>query len=328
MAWSLEAKFALHLPFYRQEKIIKELGLDISRDDLSRYALRIGKILEEKVLPLMWENLMQSPVIGADETPFKLLARPGTNKKKVKQVYMHVYHGQDPPMVLFKYQPTRKTEFMREVFKDYSGTVITDDFGGYNWLHEPGSQMTHANCMAHVRRKFFEAVQKDKNSGAQTGLLLIKNLYAIEKYAREENLPAEALRALRREKSTPIMNDLHKYLLQSRDEAYPGNPFENAVSYTLKIWPRLQYYLDDGNIPIDNNRVENAIRPFALGRKNWLFSAASAGAEASAAIYSMARSAEANHLNVYQYFCMLFEELPKAESEEEIRKLLPYNQVK
>jgi transposase len=148
MAWSLDGKFMLHLPFYRQEQILKSLGVDINRDDLSRYASRIGRVLDEKVLPLMWKDLLHSPVIGADETPFDILIRPDTNKKKIKQVYMHVYHGSGPPMVLFKYHPSRKTEFMRELLRDFKGSVMTDDYAGYNWMHDPGSQIQHQNCMA------------------------------------------------------------------------------------------------------------------------------------------------------------------------------------
>ena len=324
-AWSLYSKFNIHLPFYRQEQILKSLGIDIRRDDLSRYTISIGRALEEKVLPLMWSDLLQSPVIGADETPFKLLIRPGDNKKKVKQVYMHVVHGTDPPMVLFKYQPTRKIEFLREFLCNYSGVVMSDDFGGYNWLHAVGSKITHANCMAHVRRKFFEASSIAKSSEATEGLWLIKELYTIEKNARKDKLSPEKRLALRQERSAPIMKALHDYLLSSEEKAYPGHPFEKAVSYALKLWPRLQHFLNDGNIPIDNNTVENAIRPFALGRKNWLFAGAPAGASASAAVYSITESAKLHKHDVYKYLKYLFEELPKADTDEEIRKLLPYN---
>lgn len=325
MAWSLHSKFSLHLPFYRQEQILKGLGVDINRDDLSRYAIRIGKILEEKVLPLMWKDLLLSPVIGADETPFDLLIRHDANKKKVKQVYMHVYQGSGPPMILFKYQPTRKTDFMRELLKNYSGVVMTDDYAGYNWLHDPGRNINHVNCMAHVRRKFFDAVLKDKNSGALAGLLLIKELYAIEKIARENEFSSDQRLAIRQEKSIPIMAKLHQYLLASQEIAYPGNPFEVAVSHALKIWIRLQPFLHDGRIPIDNNTVENGLRPFALGRKNWLFAAAEAGAEGSAGIYTVARSAWVNGHDFYAYICFLLEHLPGAITEAQIRALLPYN---
>lgn len=325
LAWSLNSKFSHHLPFYRQEQILRSLGVDIDRDDLSRYTIKIGKILEEKILPLMWSDLLRSPVIGADETPFDLLIRPDANKKKVKQVYMNVYHGSDPPMILFKYQSTRRIEFLRELLHEYTGIVMTDDYGGYNWLHMAGSKITHVNCMAHVRRKFFDAVLKDKNSRAAEGLNIIRELYLVEKIARENNFSADKIRTLRQEKSVPLMNRLHQYLLKSQDEAYPGFPFERAVSYALKLWPRLQPFLHDGKIPIDNNAVENAIRPFALGRKNWLFSAAISGAEASAAVYSIIQSAKINGHDPYKYLLVLFEKLPEANSVDEIRALLPYN---
>jgi transposase len=218
----------------------------------------------------------------------------------------------------------------RDYLKDYRGFVQTDGYSGYDALGlKPG--IVHVGCWAHARRKFFEVVQARKKNGRQkskTGsgdvaLSYIGKLYSIESIARDNEFSPQQIRKLRQEQARPILDEFRDWLEKRSVQTPPRGLLGQAISYTLNQWDRLIRYLDDGRLRPDNNLVENAIRPFVLGRKNWLFSGHPRGANASAALYSLIETAKANRFEPYLYLRFLFGHLPMATTNDDYKSLLP-----
>jgi hypothetical protein len=202
--------------------------------------------------------------------------------------------------------------------------LVTDGYEGYNALSQSPGILAHAACWAHVRRRFVEATHGRKNTAAAHQMVaLIRKLYQIERNAKESS-PA-ARKALRQEQAKPILDKIKQWLDQKVPQVLPKSPLGTAIAYTLKLWPKLTTYLEDGHIAIDNNRAENAIRPFVIGRKAWLFSGSPRGAQASATLYTLVETAKANDLEPWAYLNYLFEKLPAAKSEQALLALLPQN---
>jgi len=319
----LVSKFSDSLPFYRQEKILNRYGIEISRETLSRWAIKVYETAEV-LQDLMEEDLLKWPVLGMDETPVQVLSEK--DRKNETKSYMWVMRGGPPgkPIVVFRYRQTRSGEFVREYLKEWEGTLVCDGYGGYN-SGGRDLKIRLAGCWAHVRRKFVEIVKVSKGEGcAPEAVEQIRQLYLVEDEARQGNLNSEQIRELRQNKSKPVMEQFKAWLDQKAAESPPTSPLGSAVRYALGEWEKLQTYLDDGRVPIDNNMTENAIRPFVLGKKNWLFSACPAGADASAFLYGLIETAKANGLEPYWYLNYLFEKFPMSKGEDDYRALLPY----
>jgi transposase len=235
------------------------------------------------------------------------------------------------PVIIYQYHERRSGQVAKEFLKNYTGYVQTDGYLGYDFLEQIGG-ITHLGCWAHVRRKFVEvvnAVGKDKDGKKKTGsgevaLDYIGKLYLIEKECAERKLSFEQIIRERQSRAGPIVEQFKAWLDKRSPQVPPGSTVGKAISYTLGQWERLTVYLRDGRLRPDNNLAENAIRPFVLGRKNWLFAATPDGAHASAAIYSIIETAKANGLEPYWYLRYLFERLPKAKTTEEYKALLPH----
>jgi transposase len=214
----------------------------------------------------------------------------------------------------------------RQLLKGYRGYVQTDGYRGYNFL-DACLEIIHVGCWSHTRRKFVEVVKvvgkKSREGLAVQALRLIAKLYKIEHEAREAELSVEELTAKRQKESKKIVDQFESFLKKNINKVLPESLLGRAFSYSLSQMPRLRHFLKDGRIPLDNNWVENAIRPFALGRKNWLFCYSEEGAHASALYYSLIETAKANGLDPYKYMRYLFENLPAARTEEDYKKLLP-----
>ena len=217
-----------------------------------------------------------------------------------------------------------------EMLAGYEGFVQTDGYVGYDELgRQPG--IVHAGCWSHARRMFIKVVdarKKGKNSkagNAEKALGFIRKLYAVEKEAKKNCLDFSQIYRLRQEKAKPVLDEFKQWLIELSPATPPKGFLGKAISYTLGQWDRLKRYIEDGRLRIDNNLVENAIRPFALGRKNWLFAGHPNGANASAALYSLIETAKANGLEPYAYLRHIFETLPLIDSDEDCRKLLPQN---
>ncbi len=322
LSYILVSKYADAMPLYRMEEKLSRIGVDISRQTMAGWMIKLGELLTP-IYNLLEEELMESDYISCDETRVQVLKEPG--KEATSLSYMWVRAREGPgvkPIVLFDYAPGRGGKYAEELLKNYKGYLQVDGYEGYSSICAK-KEIVRVGCFAHVRRKFFEALKASvKGDGkAKEGLNLIKELYRIEKQIKEKDV--ETRLKVRQDESKPVLTSFKKWLDNHVAKVPPTMLLGKAINYTLNQWTSLERYIEDGRLSIDNNFVENAIRPFAIGRKNWLFSDSVAGAKSSAMIYSIVQTARANKLDVDDYFRTLFTELPKAEKLEDFEKLLP-----
>ena len=319
------AKYADGLPLYRQSKQFQRLGVELPRNTLANHMVKAGALIQP-LMDRLHQHVLAHDVLQMDETPVQVLKEPG--KVARSQSYMWVIKGGPPhqPAVLYRYDPSRSKAVPQQLLTGYTGYLQTDGYAGYNAiLQDPGT--TGVGCWAHVRRKFMEAKKalppKEQNKATKVhqALAYIGQLYQLERRIAE--VSAEERRQQRQQHAQPILDRFAAWL--AKTQAPPKTLLGKAITYTQSQWPRLQTYVDDDRLSIDNNGVENAIRPFALGRKNWLFSDSQGGAKASAALYSLIETAKANGLNDYAYLKHVFTNLPAAASAEEIDALMPWN---
>ncbi len=323
-------KFVDGLPFYRQEAICEREGIELSRQTMSSWVIQ----LHERLTPLMAvmkRLLYQGRVIHIDETRLQVLNEPGRENTQLSTMW--VYGGGPPgmPVIWYQYADTRSGAvpegFLYPTDDDSPDGImylITDGYSGYNGLSQMPGILGHAACWAHVRRKFVEATHGRKNTAAAHQMVaLIRKLYQVER-ATQEKTP-EQRKAIRHKQAEPILEKIKEWLDQKVVQVLPKSTLGEAISYTLRLWPKLIIYLEDGHIEIDNNKAENAIRPFVIGRKNFLFSGSPRGANASATMYTLVETAKANDLEPWAYLNYLFEKLPAAKSEQALLALLPQN---
>jgi transposase len=327
------AKYADALPLYRQERIFARDGLDIPRQTMAGWILGLNEPLKP-LMAAMKALLYTGAVLHIDETRVQVLCEPG--RKATQQSYMWVYCGGPPgrAVILFDYAETRGGSAPRAFLGGPTEPgadpplghlyLLTDAYSVYSPLALELGVLDHAACWAHVRRKFVEAAAGRSQSAAAHQMVgLIGKLYAVERGLKDA-APEERKRE-RDLHSRPILDAIKAWLDEKAPKAAPKGLLGKAIAYALNLWPQLITFLQDGHIPIDNNLAENAIRPFALGRKNWMFSASPAGAKASATLYSLIESAKANALEPRAYLGFLFERLPLAKTPADIAALLPQN---
>lgn len=323
LAHILCCKFEDHLPLYRQEKIWQRVGVELPRATLCNWVLKCGTLFES-LIELAKEELIRRNYVHADETTVQVLKE--VDKSATSKSYMWVYltGGSIQPILIYEYAPGRGAIFPNQFLENFKGYLQTDAYGGYNTLRaKPNIKVL--GCMAHARRKFIEIVKRTNKKGkAQVSVHYIAKLYAIEKTAREKNLDADQIFKLRQEKSKPILEEFKVFLTELSPKVPPKSSLGRAIAYTLNNWEALTLYLENGIFNIDNNPVENKIRPFALGRRNWLFMGNARGARAAAAIFSLIESAKANNLEGYYYLRYVLTKLPQCQSKEELRALLPH----
>jgi len=326
------SKFVDALPLYRQEKIFARIGVEISRGSMANWVIQVADKCEP-IVNLLHQEIRSGPLIGIDETTVQVLQEPG--RKNTTRSYMWVFRGGDPekPVLMYEYHPTRSGDVPRTFLNGYKGYVQTDGYKGYDGLSQ-NKDIHLVGCFAHVRRKFAEVIQarklskatSDQKAGsAEVAINYIGKLYAIESQAEKENLSYDALYQRRQEKSKPVLDEFHAWLKKRSNQTPPSGLLGKAMNYTLEQWPKLIRYIEDGRLKPDNNLVENAIRPFVLGRKNWLFSGHPRGADASALLFSLIETAKANKLEPYLYFRYIFDRLPHARTESDYQALLPHH---
>ena len=327
LAHVLTAKFADALPFYRQEKQFSRIGVELPRSTMCNWAMKVAQACEI-LMGFMQAMILQGAVINIDETTVQVLKVPKRSK-----CYMWVFKGGTPdkPIILFQYHPTRSGDVALQFLDGYQGIVQTDGYSGYNFL-DTMIGIIHVACWVHARRKFTDVIKAlgrkkgtPLSGNAGTALKYISKLYKIEKQAKEKGLSPEEIYKERQEKAVPLLDEFKKWLDVKVEQAPPKSLLGKAIGYTLNQWHRLIRYTEDGNVGPDNNVVENAIRPFVIGRKNWLFSCTTEGANASACIYSLIETAKANGLEPYWYLKYLFENLPEAMTADEFKALMPQN---
>ncbi len=318
------SKYQDALPLYRQEKILQRIGVDISRATLANWMIKAGELVQS-VINLLRDQLLGDDIIFMDETTVQVLNEDG--KKAQSKSYLWVQRGGPPghPIILFDYDPGCGASVPIRLLEGFAGYLHTDGYDAYNAVVN-NNKLIHLGCMAHVRRKFMDALKaqgknKKKTSIAQQGLSLIQKLYRVEKQARTTNV--EERYALRLSQAKPVLDKLRAWLDKNITQVPPTSATGKALNYLNNEWSKLVIYLEDGRLEIDNNAAENAIRPFVIGRKNWIFSHSVKGVKASANLYSLIETVKANGLEPYAYLRYLFTELPKAETVEAIEKLLP-----
>jgi transposase len=319
------AKYVDALPLYRQEKIFARHGIEISRSTMASWMVMAANSCTV-LMSLLQRELLSGPLINADETPVQVFNEPG--RANTTKSYMWVFRGGPPgkEVVLYRYSPTRSSEVPREILAGYRGYLQTDAFSAYGQFEEKVPDIVLVGCFAHVRRYFVKVIDArpkgtKKTGSAEVALNYIRKLYEIEKTAR--HLPPDEIRMLRKEQSEPILYEFKAWMDERVRRTPPKGLLGKAFSYTLSHWKKLIRYLEDGHITPDNNMAENAIRPFVVGRKNWLFSGHPNGANAAAALYSLIETAKSCGLEPYQYLCYIFEKIPYARSEEDYAMLLP-----
>jgi transposase len=319
------SKYQDALPLYRQEAILQRIGVDLPRATLANWMIQAGTLIQP-LINLLRDRLLAYDILQMDETPVQVLKEPGRTAQSKSYLWLQRGGPPDQPVVLYDYDPGRGADVPKRLLAGFTGYLQTDGYDGYNAVVAV-NKLTHVGCMAHARRKFSEAVKaqdkKKPGGNAHRGLALIRKLYRVEKQARK--LTPEARHEHRQRHARPILDELRSWLDEALPQVPPTSATGKALNYLHNEWDKLIRYLDDGRLEIDNNGAENAIRPFVVGRKNWLFSASVKGVKASANLYSLIETAKANSLEPYAYLRYLFTELPKAETVEAIEALLPGN---
>ena len=306
LAWAAISKYLDHLPLYRLEQIAARQQVILSRSTLSEWIGRIGVALQPLAHRLS-EKLLQQSSLHADETPVQQLD-PGQGK--TKRAYLWAYRSNDlsggPPIVVFDYQTSRSGAHAGRYLQGWRGELMVDDYSGYKALFAEG--IVELGCWAHARRKFFDLQVASPHPVATQALQRIAELYALEAQANSRSANERA--AWRAEQSKPLLQALHAWLIQQRTSAANGGALAKAIDYTLRRWPALVRYADSGTLPIDNNPVENAIRPIALGKKNWLFAGSERAGKRAAAIQSLLITAKLNGLEPATWLKETLEKLP------------------
>lgn len=323
------SKYADGLPLYRLEGILARYKISVSRTAMACWMIKLGDLVQP-LIDLFNVQQLAYDVLQMDETTVQVLKEDGRAAKD--RSFMWVRRGGAPgqPTILFDYAATRAGSVPLALLADYRGFLQSDDYSGYNAAAKRDG-VKHVGCLDHARRRFIEAVKAQHAiAGQERGLapqalLIIRKLYAIEKLARDAKMTAEQRHKLRQQKAKPIWDELRAWLDKSLGAVPPQSLTGKAINYLAADWPRLIRYLDDGRVEISNVLCENAIRPFVIGRKNWLFSDTPAGANASAKLYSIIETAKAAGLEPYAYLRLVFEKLPQAITPADVAELLPWN---
>jgi transposase len=301
----LVSKFVDHLPFYRQVQIFKRQDFNIAESTIGGW-FNAGCNLLQPLYDALKIKILEGWYLMADETPIAVLTqdKPGATHKG----YHWVYYDPVNKLVLFDYQKTRGREGPDEFLKNYSGHLQTDGYTAYNNLKNH-SNITLMACMAHARRKFEHAQDNSPLLSGQA-LKMFQALYAIERRAREESLSIDTIKEVRQTESKPILDQLEAWMKEQIIHTLPKSAIGSAIAYTLTLWPRLVRYIDDGRFNIDNNLIENSIRPVALGRKNYMFAGSHEAAQQAAIIYSLLGTCKIQGIEPFAYLTKILSVIP------------------
>jgi transposase len=319
LTWLAVSKFVDHLPLYRLEQIAARSDVPLPRSNQAEWIGKIGVSLQPLADRLSYLQ-RQRNVLHADETP---VAQLDPGKGKTKKAYLWAYRTNDfddgPPIVVFDYQPGRSGQFARDYLQDWRGHLMVDDFSGYKSLFRAG--VIELGCWAHARRKAFDLHAASKSPIAEQVLAKIANLYAIEKVCRELDVDARLL--MRQQEAKPALNSFEEWLKTVVLTVAPGSATAKMLNYIIRRWPALIRYADSGNLPCDNNPVENTIRPIAIGKKNWLYAGSERAGKRAAAIQSLLGTAKLNGLDPSAWLKSTLDRLPTCRNSD-IDDLLPF----
>ena len=323
LAFIATQKYCDALPLYRQSEIFKRLGIQLDRSHLANWMIKGGELVQP-LINLLQDQLLERSLVHMDETTVQVLNEPDKTAQSKSYMWLMASFTHQP-ITLFHYDPTRSQQVPIDLLDSSVNALMID---GYEWYQKACDNyaIKRLGCWAHARRKFIDAQNlqpRGKTGKADQAIAFIQKLYVLEKQIKDE--PPDQKYRIRQQQAKPIIDKIEQWLQKSLPHVPPKTALGKALVYLHNQWNRLIGYLDDGSYPIDNNLAENAIRPFAIGRKNWLFSNSQAGAKASANLYSLVQTAKANHLNPYDYLKTIFNYLPNAENVEDVEKLLPWN---
>lgn len=319
LAYLLVCKMVDHMPFYRLVQILKRVGISLAESTLNDWMAKVCRLMEP-LYDLLKKEALTSGYIQSDDTIHQVLTRdkPGASHRG----YMMAYLAPWTQLLFFDYQPNRNRQVVHEMLKDFQGVVQTDGLNIYDNL-AGRSGVTLLACWAHARRKFFDAREHDPQR-AELVLTWIQQLYAVERYAKEEALTPDEIYALRQERSKPVLDEMKAWLtdLAGNPMILKKSPIGAALNYVLPLWDRLSTYVKDGRYLVDNNPIENAIRPLVLGRKNYLFAGSHEGAKRLAMIYSFTGSCKLAGINPQSWFTDVLTRIQDAK-QSELVNLLP-----
>ena len=319
------SKYADALPLYRQAAMFKRIGVELDRTSLANWMIKCSQLIQP-LMNRLHDHLMEQTILHMDETPVQVLNEPGKTPQSTSYMWvMATVQSSAQPLILFHYAANRSAQNPKDLLDDYQGALMVDGYEGYQAICNE-NQLSRLGCWAHARRKFIEAQRlqpKGKTGKSDQALAYIQTLYAVEKQSKDQ--PPDKRHAIRQQQAKPVIDKLHNWLQKRLPGTPPKTALGKAMHYLDKQWPRLIGYLEDGCYPIDNNRAENTIRPFVIGRKNWLFSTSQNGAKASANLYSLIETAKANQIEPYAYLKQVFTQIPNANTIEDIDQLLPWN---
>ena len=318
LAQVLVAKFADHLPLYRQETIFARAGLAIARSTLAAWVGACGVQLQPLVDALK-EEMLQHSVLHADETPVQML-KPGAGKTHRSYLWAYAPGAfEDLKAVVYDFCESRAGENAKLFLGEWKGSLVCDDYAGYKQILKSG--VTEVGCLAHARRKFFELHVSNKSQIAHSALEQIGRVYDIERGIKD--LPADERARIRQSQSKPVLDVLHQWMLLQRQKITDGSATAKALDYSLKRWVALTRFVGDGQLPVDNNHIENQIRPIAIGRNNWLFAGSLRSGKRAAAVMSLIQSAKLNGHDPYAYLKDVLTRLPTQRASR-VGELLPH----
>ena len=356
LAWVVTAKFEDGLPLYRQAALLGRFGgTDLSRNTLAASVVRVGQAVQP-IINLLRDQLLDAPLVFGDETRLQVLKEPGRAAQTQSFLWAQMTQGSGqagagPPIHLFGYSPTRSAVAADGLYAGIrtGSALMSDGYEVYRQMAEKHG-LVHLGCWAHARRYFVEALDALPRQGRALGtagtagtagtpnasghpppplagqfIAFIAQLYAVEARAQEDRLDAVGRLALREHFSVPVLAQIEALLLRHLHAVVPGSLLGKALHYLHAQWPKLARFVSDGSFPIDNNPCENAIRPFVVGRRNWLFADSVAGANASANLYSLLQTCRANRVEPFAYLTALFVALPHARTADDYEALLPWN---
>jgi transposase len=313
------SKFVDHLPFYRQIQIFKRQNLILSDSTLNGWFNAVADLLSP-LYDVLQKQILQSDYIQADESPIGV--QDSHKKGALHTGYQWVYRSPVERLVLFKYHPSRERKAPENMLANFSGSLQTDGYQAYQNMRTKGN-ITRLACMAHARRYFEKALENDK-ARAEYMLKQMQRLYKIERKARERGIDFETRLRYRQIKAKPVLAEIKKWLNKNISRVLPKSAIGKAVAYTLNLWPLLEEYINDGKYEIDNNLIENAIRPLALGRKNYLFAGSHKAAQRIAMFYSFFATCKINDNEPLAWLSDVLNRIPDHKANK-LTELLPQN---
>ena len=327
IAWSIAEKFEYALPFYRQSKRLGQIGAPLPRATLSNITIKASEYCEP-IYTLLKEKILSGPVVNADETRVQVLKEPCRKNQLKSWIWVFLGGGKGPESVIFQYETGRSHEIPYDFLDGYSGWLQTDDYEAYHTAvrrlkTEQGVKIDHVLCWAHARRRFFQYWESSKDKDAKKIIELIKQLFELEDLRTQ--FSEKGFVKQRKNRAGPIFESLKKLLVYCYPQTPPSLSFGRAIAYTLDNWEQLVTYVEHPDLTPSNNAAERAIRPFVIGRKNWLFSGSPKGAKGSAILYSLVESAKLHNLSAFEYLNYIFSKIPYCRKTEDYEALLPFN---